>query len=71
MLHYKTTQKNEHYGVSYNYEYILVQLQSAIEDRIEQVRIPLTIEEAEHMMQLLQKAIESHKECKIPVGIHG
>lgn len=70
MIHHKTTQKNEHYGVSYNYEYILVQLQSAIEDRIERVRIPLTIEEAEHMIQLLQKAIERHKECKSCMGIH-
>ena len=62
MRHHYTTQKNEHYGVSYNNLYVLVQIQGAIGDTIEQVRIPLTVDEAEHMITLLQKAIEDHKE---------
>jgi hypothetical protein len=58
--HHYTTQKNEHYGVSYNNEYVLVQIQGAVGNTIEQVRIPLTVDEAEHMITLLQKAIEDH-----------
>jgi hypothetical protein len=57
--HY-TTQQNEHYGVGYNNEYVLVQIQGAVGNTIEQVRIPLTVDEAEHMITLLQKAIEDH-----------
>lgn len=62
MRHHYTTQKNEHYGVSYNDKYVLVQIQGAVGDRIEQVRIPLTVDEAEHMITLLQKSIEEYKE---------
>jgi hypothetical protein len=62
MRHHYTTQKDEHYGVGYNDEYVLVQIQGALGDRIEQVRIPLTVDEAEHMITLLQKAIEEYKE---------
>jgi len=64
-LNYETSlyhTKNEHYGVSYNNLYVLVQIQGAVGNRIEQVRIPLTVDEAEHMITLLQKAIEDHKE---------
>ena len=62
MRHHYTTQKNEHYGVSYNDKYVLVQIQGALGDMIEQVRIALTVDETEHMITLLQKAIEDHKE---------
>jgi hypothetical protein len=40
MRHHYTTQKNEHYGVSYNNLYVLVQIQGAVGNTIEQVRIP-------------------------------
>jgi hypothetical protein len=65
MRHHYTTQKDEHYGVSYNDEYVLVQIQGAVGNRIEQVRIPLTVDEAEHMITLLQKTIEDHKETHL------
>jgi hypothetical protein len=65
MRHHYTTQKNEHYGVSYNDEYVLVQIQGAVGNTIEQVRIPLTVDEAEHMITLLQKTIKEYKEQKL------
>ena len=61
MMHHYTSKKNEHYGVSFNQEYIFVQIQEAFHDEINQVRIPLTIEEARHMILLLEKAIENQK----------
>ena len=63
------------YAVSYNDKYVLVQIQGAVgvlvqmqvavDNTIEQVRIPLTVEETEHMITLLQKAIKEYKEQKL------
>jgi len=66
MLHFSTTQNiNEHYAVGFNEKYVLVQVQEQMLDgTISQSRIPLTIEEIQHMISMLQAGIRLHQEYK-------
>jgi hypothetical protein len=63
MMHYYTSRKkNEHYSVGYNHEYVLVQLQGQnLDGSFDQVRVPITIEEAQHLIRLLHDGIEQHE----------
>jgi hypothetical protein len=63
MMHYYTSRnKNEHYSVGYNQEYVLVQLQGQnLDGSFDQVRVPITIEEAQHLIRLLHDGIEQHE----------
>lgn len=66
MIHYPTSRnKNEHYSVGYNQEYVLVQLQGQNSDgSVDQIRVPITVEEAQHLILLLYDGIERHKISK-------
>lgn len=66
MIHYSTSRnKHEHYSVGYNHEYVLVQLQGQnLDGSVDQIRLPVTVEEAQHLILLLHDGIERHKLSK-------
>jgi len=56
----------DHYGISQNgLGQVLVQIQSTIGPLCDQARIMLTINQAEHMIQLLQENIELAKQAEL------
>lgn len=70
MTHHKIKSNNSHYAVGYNSIGVLLQLgedREYEEDparRHEQIRIKLTMEEVDHLIQLLQDAKINSKNSK-------